>query len=154
MPGWSSPPRSCRLRRPWPMPFPPCWGGGAMAFSATVIYGVAGAVTALTLAGIESEANAHASIRFLFNPWVWPGALDLSLLALCGLIAAFGFFFLGQGYRLAKANIAAPFEYVALPWGVLWGYVFFGTLPDFATIGGAAIIVGSGLYTLRQARTT
>src|SRR6266851_5723244 len=128
-------------------------GGGAMAFSATVIYGVAGAVTALTLAGIESEANAHASIRFLFNPWVWPGALDLSLLALCGLIAAFGFFFLGQGYRLAKANIAAPFEYVALPWSVLWGYLFFGSIPDATMIVGASAIAGAGFYTLQQGKS-
>jgi S-adenosylmethionine uptake transporter len=111
---------------------------------------VAGAVTALSLAGIKAEADAHTSIRFLFNPWIWPSALDLSLLALCGLIAAFGFFFLGQGYRLAKANLAAPFEYVALPWGILWGYLFFASVPDATMIVGAAAIAGAGFYTLQQ----
>jgi len=125
-------------------------GGGAMALSATVIYGVAGAVTALALAGTETAAEAHASTRFLFNPWIWPSALDLALLALCGFIAAFGFFFLGQGYRLAKANLAAPFEYVALPWSVLWGYLFFASVPDATMIVGAVAIAGAGFYTLRQ----
>jgi drug/metabolite transporter (DMT)-like permease len=125
-------------------------GGGVMALSATVIYGVAGTVTALSLAGIEAEADAHVSIRFLFNPWIWPSVLDFFLLALCGLIAAFGFFFLAQGYRLAKANLAAPFEYVALPWSVLWGYLFFGSVPNATMIVGAAAIATAGFYTLRQ----
>ena len=125
-------------------------GAGMMALTATVIYGAAGAVTALAFAGIETEADAHASIRFLLNPWIWPSVLDLALLALCGFIAAFGFFFLGQGYRLAKANLAAPFEYVALPWSVLWGYLFFASVPDATMIVGAVAIAGAGFYTLRQ----
>jgi len=125
-------------------------GAGMMALTATVIYGAAGAVTALAFAGIETEADAHASIRFLLNPWIWPSVLDLALLALCGLIAAFGFFFLAQGYRLAKANLAAPFEYVALPWSILWGYLFFSSVPDATMIVGAAAIAGAGFYTLQQ----
>jgi len=125
-------------------------GAGMMALTATVIYGAAGAVTALAFAGIEIEADAHASIRFLLNPWIWPSVLDLALLALCGLIAAFGFFFLAQGYRLAKANLAAPFEYVALPWSILWGYLFFSSVPDATMIVGAAAIAGAGFYTLQQ----
>jgi len=127
-------------------------GGGVMALSATAIYAVSGVVTALSLAGIDAEADAHASIRFLFNPWIWPSALDSFLLALCGVIAAFGFFFLGQGYRLAKANLAAPFEYVALPWSILWGYLFFASVPDATMIVGAAAIATAGFYTLHQGK--
>ena len=127
-------------------------GGGMMALSATAIYAVSGVVTALSLAGIDAEADAHASIRFLFNPWIWPSALDSFLLALCGVIAAFGFFFLGQGYRLAKANLAAPFEYVALPWSILWGYLFFASVPDATMIVGAAAIATAGFYTLQQGK--
>jgi drug/metabolite transporter (DMT)-like permease len=127
-------------------------GGGVMALSATAIYAVSGVVTALSLAGIDAEADAHASIRFLFNPWIWPSALDSFLLALCGVIAAFGFFFLGQGYRLAKANLAAPFEYVALPWSILWGYLFFASVPDATMIVGAAAIATAGFYTLQQGK--
>jgi drug/metabolite transporter (DMT)-like permease len=126
--------------------------GGAMALSATVIYVFAGGLTALALSPIEVAGDAHSSLRFLLNPWLWPSALDAGLLATCGLIAAFGFFFLGQGYRLAEANRAAPFEYAALPWGILWGYWFFGNLPDMATVAGAVVIVGAGLYTLQRRR--
>jgi drug/metabolite transporter (DMT)-like permease len=125
-------------------------GGGALALMATAVYFIAGALTALSLAGIEIPSGTHVSVRFLLNPWVWPSVLDLGLLVACGLIAAFGFFCLGQGYRLAEANRVAPFEYVALPWGILWGYLFFGNVPDVPMIIGAAVIVGAGLYTMRQ----
>ncbi|MBV9521378.1 MAG: DMT family transporter [Alphaproteobacteria bacterium] len=129
-------------------------GGGAMALMASAVYVVAGAVTALALAGarLDAPADTHRSVRFLLNPWLWPTTLDFGLLAACGIIAAFGFFFLGQGYRLAEANRAAPFEYVALPWGVLWGYLFFGNVPEISIFIGAAIIMSAGLYTLQRER--
>ena len=129
---------------------------GTMALSATVIYGVASGLLALALAPVGAASGAHASLRFLLLPWTWPGAGDLGLMLLCGGIAALGSFFLAQGYRLAEANTVAPFEYVALPWGVLWGWLFFDNLPDRATLAGGAVIVASGLYILhreRRART-
>jgi drug/metabolite transporter (DMT)-like permease len=125
-------------------------GGGALALMATAVYLIAGALTALSLVGSKIPPDAHASVRFLLNPWIWPSVLDLGLLVACGLIAAFGFFCLGQGYRLAEANRVAPFEYAALPWGILWGYLFFDNVPDAPMIIGAAVIVSSGLYTLRR----
>jgi len=124
-------------------------GGAAMAFMVTAVYVVGGALTALALAGSQSPEDAHRSVRFLLNPWLWPSLLDLSLMSLCGVIAAAGFFLLSQGYRLAEANRAAPFEYAALPWSILWGYLFFGNLPDAPMLAGAAVIIGAGLYTLR-----
>jgi drug/metabolite transporter (DMT)-like permease len=123
--------------------------GGAMALTATAAYIVGGALTAALLAHIDPPADAAASIRFLLNPWIWPSALDLALMALCGCIAAFGFFCLSQGYRLTEAYRAAPCEYAALPWGLLWGYLFFGNTPDVAVILGALIIMAAGLYTLQ-----
>ena len=123
--------------------------GGAMALTATGAYIVGGALTAALLAGIVPPAGAEESVRFLLNPWIWPSSLDLVLMTLCGCIAAFGFFCLSQGYRLSEAYRAAPCEYAALPWGVLWGYLFFGNTPDAVMILGALIIMGAGLYTLQ-----
>ena len=123
--------------------------GGAMALTATGAYIVGGALTAALLAGIDPPADGAASIRFLLMPWIWPNTLDLALMVLCGCIAAFGFFCLSQGYRLSEAYRAAPCEYAALPWGVLWGYLFFANTPDAVMILGALIIMGAGLYTLQ-----
>lgn len=127
-------------------------GAGAMALSATLFYLAASGFLGLVLSGVDAAADTHDSLRFLLNPWLWPSPRDFALMAACGLVSALGFFFLAQGYRLTQANIAAPFEYVALPWAVLWGYLFFGNLPDGATVAGAAIIVGSGLYVIYRER--
>ena len=51
--------------------------------------------------------------------------------------------------RVEVAYRAAPCEYAALPWGLLWGYLFFGNMPDAAVILGALIIMAAGLYTLQ-----
>jgi drug/metabolite transporter (DMT)-like permease len=124
--------------------------GSAMALSATFVYILAGGGAALALAGIAPPQGAHPSIRFLLGPWLWPSATEIGLLTACGLIAACGFFLLSQGYRLAEASRAAAFEYVALPWGVLWGFLVFNTPPDLVTLAGAAVLVMTGIYTLRQ----
>jgi drug/metabolite transporter (DMT)-like permease len=124
--------------------------GSAMALSATVVYIFAGGVTALVLAGTAPSPGAHPSMRFLLGPWIWPSTGEVGLLTACGLIAAFGFFLLSHGYRLAEASRAAVFEYVALPWGVLWGFLVFNTPPDLLTLAGAAVLIATGIYTLRQ----
>ncbi|MEE8292800.1 MAG: DMT family transporter, partial [Kiloniellales bacterium] len=57
---------------------------------------------------------------------------------------------LSQAYRLAQVNVVAPFEYVALPWAVAWGFVFWGDIPDAQTMAGISLVVGSGLYVLHR----
>ncbi|HYC12996.1 MAG TPA: DMT family transporter [Stellaceae bacterium] len=126
--------------------------GAAMALMATAVYVVLGALTALVLSDVSPSEGTHPSVRFLINPWIWPSLVDLALLGFCGVIAAGGFFLLSQGYRLAEANRAAPFEYASLPWSILWGYLFFANLPDARMLAGAAVIMTAGAYTLRGAR--
>jgi drug/metabolite transporter (DMT)-like permease len=46
----------------------------------------------------------------------------------------------------------APLSYTQLLWMTIAGFVAFGALPDGWTIVGAAIIVGSGLYTAWRER--
>lgn len=126
--------------------------GGSMAFSAGLFYLLASGALGLAFSGFAPEGDAHRSLRFLLNPWAWPDLRDFALMAACGAVSALGFLLLSQAYRLAPPNLVAPFEYVALPWGILWGYLFFATLPDAATLLGAAVIVGSGLYLLLRER--
>ena len=57
----------------------------------------------------------------------------------------FGFFALSQAYRLAEASVVTPFEYTYLPWAILFGWLFFGSLPGVNTWIGLVLIVGSGL---------
>jgi drug/metabolite transporter (DMT)-like permease len=123
--------------------------GAAMALSVTVVYIVASAIMALLLAGRVPATDADASVKFLLDPWVGPTLRDFGLMAACGAISAAAFFCLGQGYRMAEASRAAPFEYASLPWSILWGYLFFANLPDWPTLAGALVIVYGGLYALK-----
>lgn len=46
----------------------------------------------------------------------------------------------------ASAAVIAPMVYVQLLVAVIIGWLFFATAPDAATLGGAALIIGGGLY--------
>lgn len=73
-----------------------------------------------------------------------------------GLLAVFGTasqYLLVRAFSAAEAGVLAPFGYTGLVWAGVWGWLFFGQLPDLWTIGGAAIIVAAGLYVWsREAR--
>ena len=91
--------------------------------------------------------------------WVTPGLADLGLFALAGLFGSVGIMCITQAFRLAPPALVSPFEYSALIWATLLGFLLWGELPDGFTLFGAGIIVASGLYiiyreTTRGARTT
>src|SRR5690349_20045863 len=74
--------------------------------------------------------EAHRSLAFLMRGWTQPGLVDLVLMASCGVIAAVALTLLTQAYRVAEANVVAPFEYTALIWSVLNGWIFWREWPD------------------------
>jgi drug/metabolite transporter (DMT)-like permease len=49
--------------------------------------------------------------------------------------------------------LVASFEYSGLIWASLWGFAFWGEVPGLATLTGAALIIGAGLYMLYGARS-
>ncbi len=73
-----------------------------------------------------------------------------------GLLGAVSQALLVHAFSLAEAGAIAPFGYTGLIWAALWGWMFWGVLPDQWTVIGAVIIVGAGLYIwsreARQAR--
>jgi len=92
--------------------------------------------------------RVHPSLNFLFLPWVWPPVDDYPTMALIGVLSAVIAYSLAQAYRIAEAGLIAPFEYTALLLAVVWGFWFFGEVPDATTWTGILLIVGSGLFTL------
>lgn len=100
----------------------------------------------------ELAGSAHASLAFLTRPWTTPTLPDLALMAACGPISAFALWLLAQAYRTAEANLVATFEYTVLVWATLWGFAVWHEVPDPATIAGAALVIGAGLYVLRGGR--
>ncbi len=51
-----------------------------------------------------------------------------------------------RSLKLAPASVVVPYQYSMIVWAVMFGYAVFGDVPSPATIVGAAIIIGAGLY--------
>jgi drug/metabolite transporter (DMT)-like permease len=120
--------------------------GVSLAFYPTVMYIIYSAILGIGMTRIVDTQIAHPSLAFLFRAWQFPSQGDLLIFLLLGLIAAAGFYFLSQAYRLAQPSTIAPFEYIAVPVSVIWGYLFFDDVLGYQSIIGMVLIVGSGLY--------
>ncbi len=82
--------------------------------------------------------------------WRTPAGMDFWLLALLGLVGGFGMYFMTQAYRYAPAAVIAPFDYTALIWGTLFGWLIWHELPGAHVWLGAAIVIASGLYIVHR----
>ncbi len=74
-----------------------------------------------------------------------------ALLSALALDAA-GYFALTLAMRMGDVAVVTPFRYSRLLFAIAIGMVVFAEQPDFWTITGSAVIVGSGLYTLMRQR--
>jgi drug/metabolite transporter (DMT)-like permease len=67
-----------------------------------------------------------------------------------GFFGGFGHWLLIKAYRQATTTALAPYPYLQMVWMIGLGYLVFGQFPDGWTLGGAAIIVASGLYIVHR----
>jgi len=77
--------------------------------------------------------------------WIWIFGAQLT--------GAFAYGAIVAATRMGEVSVIAPFRYARMIFALIVGILVFGERPDLLTLTGAAIIVGSGLYTLlRQAQ--
>lgn len=81
-------------------------------------------------------------------PFVWtpPSLSGWAVLIAAGVFGAVSHYLLAAGFSRAPASTLAPFSYVQLVSETIAGYLVFGDIPDAATLAGAAVIVGAGIY--------
>ena len=137
---------------------------GAAAFDAHALYAVAavafiatrdlstrrmGARLPSALVALVSgvAVTLAAGLAAAAQPWpaVTPRQMGLMTLAAAFLIV--GFIFAVRAMRVGEVAFAAPFRYSILLFAIVLGLVLFGEVPDGLTLAGAALIVGSGLFT-------
>jgi drug/metabolite transporter (DMT)-like permease len=88
-------------------------------------------------------------------PFVWmtPPTLFIAIgLVMMGLFATAGHGLLILAHQRAPAPVLAPFAYTQLIWMTLAGLAIFGDKPHAATLIGAAIVVGCGLFLISRER--
>lgn len=81
-------------------------------------------------------------------PFVWKevAMADFPIFLALGVLGSAGQALVVRAFSLSEASTLAPFGYFSLIFASLWGFVFFGQLPDAWTVAGALVIVGAGLY--------
>ena len=86
---------------------------------------------------------------FLLALFTWeghfPNLMDLSLIALLGLLIIAAHYLLTVAYKYAPASLVAPANWVHVVWAALLGWLFFDHLPDQWTILGMLVIVAAGV---------
>jgi drug/metabolite transporter (DMT)-like permease len=78
--------------------------------------------------------------------WQTPALSHLPITAAQAVFGTLGMTLISQSFRLAPAAIVAPFDYTALIWASLLGWLLWGEIPVIWTYAGAAVIVASGIY--------
>lgn len=108
-------------------------------------------IPALTVSFIGTICVALSGLAIgVSESWQAVSPSDLGFVTGSAFFLAVGMFFLVHGFRGVEISIVAPFRYTLLIWGALAGYATFGEIPDRWSMFGAALIVGSGLYTLHR----
>ena len=136
------------------------WNVGALAALGSAISGAMVAVWLRKLS--SSERSVAIGIYYnalgclvclgwvLLSGWLTPGVGDLWLLLGFGLGCGLQQWLLTVSFRYAEASLLAPFEYVAMVFAAIVGYVFWSEIPVLTTWIGAAIIAGSGLFIFKR----
>ncbi|MCB9965527.1 MAG: DMT family transporter [Rhodospirillales bacterium] len=90
------------------------------------------------LAAIVFLAANHGQI-----PHMEPSYVLMCFFA--GACSVFGVVIHVYAFQMAHASVAAPYQYTQLVWGIIFGFILFGNLPDVWVLGGGATIMISGL---------
>ncbi|MBO9399568.1 DMT family transporter [Shimia sp. R9_1] len=84
--------------------------------------------------------------------WVIPTWEQAIMLTIAGLIGGFAQILLTSCYRFAPASVVAPFDYVAMLFALLIGYVWFAEVPTPQMLIGAAVVILAGFLIIWRER--
>jgi drug/metabolite transporter (DMT)-like permease len=120
----------------------------AMAFHANATYLAVAVSLAVIFASFDIGHVENKSLAFLTRPWQWPPFSDLAAMLLLGATVAIAMVLFATAYKSAESSFVAPFEYSAMFWAALFGFLVFGDVPGLRTLWGGAIVLFAGLFML------
>ena len=126
------------------------------------------ALFAMTVTGMKMMTRDHSvtvlmvwsavlgfvlAIPLAVLEWRWPDLLDLALLAAMGVLGLVTQVCYIKGMALGDAAAMAPIDYTRLVFAILFGFALFHEVPNWITMLGALVVIGSTLaITLRELR--
>ncbi|MEM8591933.1 MAG: DMT family transporter [Pseudomonadota bacterium] len=101
-------------------------------------------------AGLVTALPSTANPGFLTFPWVSVNLDLLSTMAILAVMILIGSVGTAIAYQNAPPSRVGPFDFAYIGFAVIWGWVFFGALPDLQSALGIAFIVMGGLAAIRS----
>ncbi len=93
-----------------------------------------------------------ASLLTIPFGWAWPTGETLALLVAAGLFGGVAQILVTESFARADASVIAPFDYSAMLYGLLIGWLVFDEVPQPIVFLGAGIVVAAGLFILYRER--
>ena len=92
-----------------------------------------------------------AIITFVLSLFFWQPLHSFSFIffIFLGIFFCTGLFLQIKALSVTPASILAPYNYTIIVWGIIFGLLVYGEVPDIFTIIGAIIIVSSGIFIFR-----
>jgi len=138
--------------------------GAALFTPVAMVATAAGVLAAMSWVSVRRLARTEPAIRVVFYlqvlgtvlsalplPFVWqtPSIREWLLLGLIGAIGTVGQLALTRAYACAPAAQIGPFTYTAVLFSGIFGWLFWGEVPDGLSLAGAIIVCVAGVWTLR-----
>lgn len=118
----------------------------AFAFAMMVTRRLVKTESNVTMLAYTTAGAALCSLPLVPFVWQTPAGGDVWLFVLVGLVGSLAAYFVISAYRHAPAAVVAPFEYTALIWGAIFGWLIWREQPEAVVWIGAAVVVGASLY--------
>ncbi len=139
---------------------------GAAAFQLDALYAVGSAMLiAFSITLVKRFPASESQTVLLFyvliasilvcalpaaEVWRDPNSIEWVMLAAIGGLGLGAHALFIMGFRIGESSFVAPFDYTKLLFAMIIGFLAFGELPGWATLIGAAVLIGSSLYIARR----
>ena len=101
---------------------------------------------AFSLFGSVISLQIYGVVTFWDGAAMIPQGRQWGLFAMTGVLHVAGALMTSRAFSMTETALVAPFHYVQLLWGTLFGIVIFTNVPDVWMALGASLIVLSGLF--------
>jgi drug/metabolite transporter (DMT)-like permease len=82
--------------------------------------------------------------------WVMPSLKDFILLSLVGVLGGVANLLLSQSYKLSEVSLVTPLKYLALIFGIIFGYLIWDEVPTISTLFGSTLVILSSVIIFRR----
>ncbi len=134
------------------------WAGPAFALASALCFALS-MITIRRLSATESTplivlyytatATLVSGVSLLWG-WVTPTPSALGLFIVLGVVGGTGQLFMTAAFRRAPASVVGPFNYAAIIWAALFGYLIWHEQLDIVFAIGATTIIVSGVWLARH----